>query len=749
MAVTTRQTNFTAGELSPRMLGRVDIDKYGNGVQLMENMIPLIHGGARSTEGLEFIAEVKDSTRKTRLLKFVFNKTEALMLEMGHQYIRFFDQSGAAIMSGGSVYELTTVFTESQLFEIEFASEADTIFMLHESVHPQRLQRYFNNDWVIEDTPFVTMPFDETGHVLAASLTLSDATPGTGRTVTASSGVFLELDVGRTILYFGAEAEITGYTSTTVVTATIKQAFDDTAVPQGWKLLGSPIGNCKPTASEPVGKVVTLQLREISYVFNPNGGTGGLDIVETTTSKEGWRAEDVGSHVKINGGLVKITAFNTAANVIGEIKQALTSPVEAEKGSWSLQAPVWNSVLGYPRCGAFYEQRLVLAGSTSYPNSWWASRTGLSLDFELGVNDDDAIFYQIASQHYNPILHAARKKQQLVLLTTGGEYLVTGGVEKSLTPTNVNVDDPTDYGCNDVRPVRVGKDVCYVQRGGRKLRAMSYRFEDDDFGSPDLTKLSEHITATGIVDMAYQQEPDSLLWSVLANGNICLLSIDREENVLAWSRQTTNGSFESVESIPGDDQLDNLWVIVKRTVNGVEKRYIERYVEAMVAVHSGVIIDNVSETTAVSGLAHLEAEVVEVVGDETYLGEYTVSAGAITLRSAAKHIEVGLPPLTRGKIKTLSPELIDQSGSSQGNHLGLGRVSVLLLDSYGLNINGEYRDGRQMDGVLLNNPVPKLTGYLVLAETGWELSQPIEIEAATPLPIHILATSIEFTVGRS
>ena len=96
MPVTYRQTNFTAGELSPRMLGRFDLDKYGNGAKELENVVPVIQGGVRSTEGTEFIAEVKDSTRKTRLTRFVFSKTEALMLEFGHQYIRFFDQDGSA-----------------------------------------------------------------------------------------------------------------------------------------------------------------------------------------------------------------------------------------------------------------------------------------------------------------------------------------------------------------------------------------------------------------------------------------------------------------------------------------------------------------------------------------------------------------------------------------------------------------------------------------------------------------------------
>lgn len=746
MPVTYRQTNFTAGELSPRMLGRFDLDKYGNGAKELENVVPVIQGGVRSTEGTEFIAEVKDSTKKTRLTRFVFSKTEALMLEFGHQYIRFFDQDGSAIMDGGSPYEIATPFTESQLFEIEFTSKADTIFMLHEAVFPQRLQRIADDNWVIEDTPFIAMPFDELGTTLSAVLTLSDATVGTGRTITASAGVFLEGDVDRSITYIGGEALITAFASSTSITVEVKSAFASVTLPtDAWTLEGSPQLSCKANLAEPVGKDITLVLTKETFTWN-GGGAGIPTYVDVPAN--GFRSNDVGKHVEINGGLVEITAFNSASTVSGKIKRKLSSPVAAVKNSWSLKASIWSATLGYPRCGTFYEQRLILAGSTQYPNSWAASGIGLYLDFTLGIEDDDAILYELATTNYSPILHASRKKKHLILFTTSGEYLVGGGVEKALTPTNVAVDDPTDYGCGDASPIRVGKDVCYVQRGDRKLRAMSYRFEDDQFGSPDLTKLAEHITGTGIIDMAFQQEPDSLVWTIRKDGKMAVMAIDRDENVVSWCTQSTDGEFEAVAVIPGDDLSDNVWVVVKRTVGGVTKRFIERFNIAFPQLHSAVQFNLGTPGKVVSGLDHLEGRTVEIIGDDIFYGQFTVTAGAITLLKDVTSGQIGLPPLQRAKIVTLTPEIVGQTGSSQGNPIGRGEINIKVLDTYGININGEYIDKRKHDMSLLDQPVPKITADLAVQGYGWEKTQEITIEAGSPQPIHVLAVIFNYTVGR-
>src|SRR5690606_13196352 len=129
--------------------------------------------------------------------------------------------------------------------------------------------------------------------------------------------------------------------------------------------------------------------------------------------------------------------------------------------------------------------------------------------------------------------------------------------------------------CANARPVRIADELMFVQRTGRKVRAMGYRVESDSYVAPDLTTLGEHLTASGVVEMAYQQDPGSVLWCVLADGKMATLTIDRDEGVTAWSGQSTDGYFESVSTAPAGDH-DDLVAIVRRVIDGEEVRYIER-----------------------------------------------------------------------------------------------------------------------------------------------------------------------------
>lgn len=815
------QTNFTAGELSPRMYGRVDIDRYPNGAKTIENCLPLIHGGCRSAPMLTYVADAKNTDRKCRLVRFEFSKTQANILEFGHNYIRFFDQDGNQIMDGGSPYEIATVFDEDELFDIEYLGGADTIFLFHESHPIQRLRRFDNDDWAIEDTPFVIEPFAEQGHKPSAALTLSAATVGTGRTFTAGSSVFLEGDVGRYISYLGGNALITGYTSGTVVTCTIETAFASTSVASGvWTLEGTPYLVCQPSDAATIGSTIDLDLStgtvygtkqtidaatfraaafpttsgddEIRFEtaanhgigvgdtalvtgcfpleyngtyeavtdttgvylhvkYGPNPGSistkGSIQEVTTSASENGFRSEDVGKFVKINGGLCLITSFVNATQVQARIIQTLSSDAPAQAGSWSLNSTVWNATNGYPRTGAFFQQRLIVGGSTQYPHTIYGSRSGEFLNFELGVNDDDAFSYEIDSTEYNPIMHLTSAKQKIICLTSGAEFTISGGIEKPITPTNIQIDDPTDYGSNSVKPVKIGNDACYFQRGGLKLRAMGYRLESDSFNSPDLTKLSEHITSSGIVDMTYQQEPESILWCVRDDGVLVSLTIDQAEGVTAWSRHVTpnSGCFESVCSIPDDTNGDQVWCVVKRTIDGQTVRYIEKYDALHFNLHSAVSDYEASATDTWSGLDHLEGETVDIIADGAVMQQRTVSSGSITLERTANQVYIGLP--VRPKIVSLNPEVLTQIGSAQGNHIRIHEIVLRLLDTYAAQINGQYKDFRSFGSELLDQAPPAFTGDLDVTKLGWKKSESITIEAANPLPFHVLAIIMKLTVN--
>lgn len=721
--VTLLQTNLTAGEVSPRMLGRVDIARYQNGAETMVNCWPLVHGGGIRRDGTLFCAATKTSARKSRLIPYVFNEQQAYMVEFGHLYVRFFYSNGAPIeTSPGVLLELVSPYTEDMLFDLEYVQGADTMFIFHKEVPVYRLRRVTNTSWTMAAAPFVTVPFAESGIKVSTSATLSAASVGTGRTFTSSVGIFLAGDVGRQIVAGGGIAEITAFTSATVVTVEVITVFASTSLPD-WQMTLSPQATNTAEAKDPVGKVIKMTLTD---------GTDPLD---------GWRASDVGKYVKINEGLVQITSFTSATEVKGVIKAALTSVIGATPNAWSLESAVWNDEDGYPSTGTLYEQRLACGGSTNYPQTVWLSRTGEYLNFELGTKDDDAMSFTVASDQINPVSHLAQIKV-LIALTYGGEFSLTGGIEKPITPTNIQVKNQSVYGCNKVRPVRIGNELYFMQRSNRKLRAMAYRYDSDAYGSPDMSVLSEHITESGIVDMAYQQEPESIVFLPRADGVMATLTIDRDQDVVGWARQITEGAFESVATIPTESG-EQVWVIVKRTVNGNVVRYVERF-SSSVSVDCGITGTSGPGADVWAGLGHLEGKLVDIVADGVVMQPQTVVGGQITLPRNAKAVQIGLH--YKMTIKTLTPEVQGSTGSMQGNSMRIGEITLRFNKTIGCKINGQTVAFRNLGKQVLDKPPVLFTGDHRLENLGWERGKAqLLIEQDQPLPFHLLCVIKKIT----
>lgn len=720
--VDLNQTNFTSGEITPKCFGRVDISRYQNGALSLENMLVTIHGGAFRRYGSGMQAPAKFPDRFCRMIPFVFSTTTAYMLEFGHQYVRFFNQGGGQIMNGGVPLELATPYTEDMLREMDYTQGADTMLLFHPQVYPQSLRRLAAATWTIGNAPFTTLPFDEVGDRFNLTLTISDKTPGTGRTLTASGGAFLAGDIGRRITVDGGSALITGITSASIVTGTVTAEFASTAVAANqWVLRDSPQTTLTPTNLSPVGNGTAL-----------------------TAGTNAFRASDVGKFISLNGGLIRLTVFTDAQHMSGLIVQVMDSAVGAPAGSWKLMGQSWNQYDGYPRTGEFYEQRLVLAGSPSYPQTLWGSKTGLFFDFTIGTEDDDSYAFTLPSTgKINPITRMSAVSV-LLMLTYGGEYTASGGVEKPLTPTNPQLKPRTRYGCNTVKPVQIGEELFYVTRTGKKVRAMSYNYTSDSFPSPNVTTLAEHITSAGVVDMAYQQEPDGRLWCVRADGLLATLTIDRDEGVTAWSPQSTDGLYESVASIPNNG-IDEVWVSVQRTIDGAVTRYIERFDEAL-AMDSAILGTDVAGKTAWTGLDHLEGKMVHALTDGTFAGGFTVTDGQIELGRAAKSVQIGLP--YTGRLIPLRPEIQTGVGSAQGNNMNTSQVSVLLHNTIGGTINDQALTQRKFGSELLDEALAEYSGLDHVGLSGWERGDsPIVLEQAEPLPFHVLAVIRKFTVN--
>lgn len=816
MRLTTVQTNFTAGVLSPRTIGRTDLARYNNGVASAVNCFPVISGGMQRRSGTIFSKAAKYGDRASRLVPFIVNRDTAYMLEFGDLYVRVYQPNG--VYTG---IEIASPYSAAMLADTDYTQSANAMFLWNESVFPQRLRRISLGVWDLSPVPFVVQPFDELGHVLAAGLTLS-ATTGVGVTATASSAVFLPSDVGRDLISMAGYATVTAYTSPTVVVVTITSAFPSTTLAVGtWYLDFSPQAFIVPSAVGPVGASVTLTgaaTRAATLTLTAKTGSitvtasagvftagdtgkqlfGDLGVATLTyvsatsctavTSTDFgalsyisgawaitasvWRSpDDVGHYVQVNGGLLKVTAA-TATVATATVVNPMTSLVASPPFAWSIQQAVWNTTNGYPRTGTIHQQRVWCAGSTRYPQTLWGSRTGLYLDFTKGSNDSDACIFEIASDEVNPITYLCTARDMIVH-TYGGEFSMRSPSGKSITPTSVDVQPESPLGSKGVRPITAGKDCVFVQRSGLKLRAMGYSFQIDGYDSPDLSVLCENITLSGITSMAYEQEPNQLLWLTLGDGRLLSCTVDRAQNVTAWAEHITDGAFESVATIPVGS-FQQTWVIVRRTVNGAVARYVE-YMDATFApdlpgvvdplayppiaapeiygctVDAGKKFDNAGGQL-VFAVPHLIGKTVDILADGLPQAPQVVALdGTVTIGRPSFRTLIGLH--FNSSFKMLTPEVQGGTGSAQGNSMHTGEITIDLLNTLGIAIkDGEGREQdvpfRTFGPDVLDTRPPLYTGLHRLEMLGWERGRSdLTIEQNQPMPMQVLAIIRKFTVN--
>ncbi len=223
--VAVQLTNFTGGELSPRLDGRNDLAKYATGCKTLENMIIFPHGSAARRSGTQFVAEVKDSSKETRLIPFEFSTTQTYILEFGDQYIRFYKDDGQ-ILSGGSAYEISSPYLEAELFDIKFAQSADVMYICHPNHAARKLARTGHTSWTLTEVDFQNGPFMD-HNISTTTLTPSHTSVGSSGNLTLSSttGVnddqgWLSTDVDRLVHFKDGHYKITSVTSNLIAVAT-------------------------------------------------------------------------------------------------------------------------------------------------------------------------------------------------------------------------------------------------------------------------------------------------------------------------------------------------------------------------------------------------------------------------------------------------------------------------------------------------------------------------------------------------
>jgi len=433
------------------------------------------------------------------------------------------------------------------------------------------------------------------------------------------------------------------------------------------------------------------------------------------------------------------------------------NPVHVHADTWGWQGQetfrwsegAWSTANGYPRAVALFEDRLWFGGTKADPQTFWGSRTGDYEDFEQIYDDgSSSVQFTLAAAEINAIEWLAGD-QQLMIGTRGGEFVASGGSRtEAITASNITVRQQSTYGVKPgIQPRFVDSSLLFVQRAGERLHQLSYSNESDSYIGPDLTALSNDILQPSAAELSYQPAPFRQLWVRLTDGNLATLTYVSDQDVLGWAQLEIGGTGVEVESLaviphPDGDQ-DQVWMIVKRTIDGATKRYIE-YLEKPFAssttyadaffVDSGLTYSG-SATTTITGLDHLEGQVVKVFADGVVQIDKTVSSGAISIVSASK-VQVGLGYDAR--VQTMRLESGAADGTAQGRRKRVQQI-LLRVDnssqsvSYGANF--DKMDSWDMGtGDTYSGDSPSFT-----MPGGYEREGRISIQHEDPTPFTLVA----------
>src|SRR3990167_7396442 len=491
------------------------------------------------------------------------------------------------------------------------------------------------------------------------------------------------------------------------------------------------------------------------------GATSGTTTATASTAI--FASTDVGRHIRFKStgstwGWMKITAYTSTTQVTVSIQR---SPAAATASTnWRLG--FWSATTGYPSCVTFFEDRLFFANNSLRPQRIDGSIVGDYENFaptasDGVVADDNAVTITLNANDVNAIMWLIDDEKGLLVGTKSGEWMVRpSSLQEALTPTNVAAKRSTAFGSASLQAVRAGRASIYLQRAGKKARELAYVYEVDGFRSPDMNVLASHVLDGGVTQFNYQQEPYSVIWFARTDGQLVGLTYERDQDVVGWHRHIIGGSFgsgdavvESVNVIPAPTlDSDEVWMIVKRTINGATVRYIEyitpNFDEDTTTdaffVDCGLTYDGVA-ADVISGLDHLEGETLSVLADGATHPAVVVASGSVTLNREASVVQLGLSYTS--DVQTLRIDAGAADGTAQGKTKRIHRIGMRLYKTLGLKFgpNASNLDilPFRTSADEMGNPPTLFTGdKSVNWNSGYETEGYVYLRQDQPLPFTLL-----------
>lgn len=734
---------FNAGEWTPKLDGRTDLQGYTASCSTLQNVIPSVQGPAIRRPGTVYAREVKDSADRTWLMPFRRSRATAYQIEFGDQYCRFYFNR-ALVLTGvtatinavsnanpgvvttaaahgyangqdvyitgcggmtevngrwfkcanvtGTTFELTDMFGNNvDATNYGTYTSGGTSDKPYELASPYALADLTDSDGMFAldfvqsgDVLYIT---DRGGSYAPRKLTRTSSTSWGFTTLDPDTGPFADLNTATTTMYASAATgSITITASASVFTANHVGAL--IRIDQEVITSTAPWETSKAYTS---GDYVRSVGKEYKAANSATSGTSIPAHTGGTVSDGGVNWE----YISPGYGIARITAqagTTATATVLTTFPQTLVGSGNAST-LWRFGA--WSAVEGYPEVVTFFKERLVFAKGQRVDMSRSASFEDFSLDSFGEILKTDAISLTVQSPTTDDIVGLTPGENVLTIHTEGGEHIMSSlTVSEAFGPGNVDVNIATTYGARPIPPIRVGEAVVYVQASGRKVREQTFDLSVETYVARDLTLRSEHLTKAGkrFIGMVRAEEPHQLMWLWRDDGILIAFTYDRTQEVRGWAPQVIGGDgvVESCSVIPSPDGgRDDLWLIVRRTVNGATKRYVEYLSDEhetgddigdAIYMDSAATYDG-SAATTIRGADHLAGVSVTILADGAAHPSKAVADGTVTLDLSSSVVQLGFPTVM--KLATHRTDAGARDGTSQTKTKRITDVAFRVLDTLG------------------------------------------------------------------
>lgn len=737
--------SFAGGAITPEMHGRKDLAKYQTGLALCRNFRTLPHGPAERRPGFRFINQAGDSTMAVRLIPFAFSATQTVVLEFGHQYVRFH-------INGQTLLEANKV----------------VISVVGNTVNVTA-HGYSAGDWVfIGGRFFIVDTVPNANSFTVKGLRGQPAAPAPGSTA-----------VGRvyqvTTPYNAADLFGIHYAQNSDVLTLVHPLYAARELRRmgatNWTLV--TINFAPPAATTPTGVTVTptvavaTNLSPQAYVvtsITSDGTTESLPSAVVSTSNNltlagnfntiAWAA--VAGAVRYNvykqrGGSFGFMGQTTALTLVDDNVLADTAKGPPEDIYDLNTAP--ND---YPAAVTYYEQRRWFAGTINEPQTIWATRNGTesNLTSSVPAQDDDALEFRIAARQQNAILHLV-PLSDLLALTVGAEFRIFADNAPAITPTSLSIKPQGYSGSNNVQPAVTSGSILYVQAQGSRIREMAFNWQTNAYVSPDVSIFAPHLfNGFTIPDLAYSRAPVPEFYAIRSDGVLLAMTYVPDQQVYGWHEHDTSGQFESV-CVVSEGNEDVLYVLVKRTVGGVPVKYIERLQSRILLeqeeafyVDSGATYRGVPNDE-ISGLWHLEGRTVQILADGATHPNRQVTNGAIVLEAEASVVHIGLAYVS--DLQTL-PLLLEMAAVGDGNRKNVNSVRMRVTQSSAAKVGLSPSKLVDIPDRAVTDPYdspPALRSYeaRVQIPASWNPDGSVWVRQDLPLPLTVLSMVLDVQAG--